>query len=83
MNFLTRLFRRKPSCFIYVVARNVSEAVHSTWYHGGNTTLSGALLELTTKNGGKKAGGPWKMYYIRILVEREVDMETIEYEPQD
>ena len=45
--------------------------------------MSGALLELTTKNGGKKAGGPWKMYYIRILVEREVDMETIEYEPQD
>lgn len=83
MSFFRWLFKRRPSCFTYVVARNDSEAVHSTWYHGGNATLSGALLELTVKNDGKKAGGPWKIYYIRILVEREVDMDTIEYEPQE
>ena len=69
MNFFRRLFRKKTSCYTYMVAPSEERAVLAVWLHGGLTGLDEAVLEKLIHGG--------EIYKIRISVEYKVNTTMV------
>ena len=70
MNFLTRLFRKKTSCYTYAVTPDEQRAVLAVWAHGGLAGLDHAIQEKLLHGG--------EIYRIRISVEYKVETTLVE-----